>query len=396
MKPILIIDDEPDIRELVKLFLEEDGHEVITAPDGIRGIEIFTSVRPPVVITDIKMPVMLGTEVLSKIKSTIPETEVIVITGHGEMKLAIEALQNDASDFIQKPFGYDVLSVAVRRAFKKIRVREELAQAQVQLLQTEKMASLGQLAAGIAHEVNNPIGFVTSNLGTLKKFAENIQKSCAEIQELLENNGSSSSMNEFNAIKLKYKLDFVLEDMVSIIDESLEGTTRIKHIVKDLKDFSHIDNMEMVRYNINESVESTLNILTNEIKHKAEIELQLGEIPLVTCYPQQINQVVMNLIMNGIQALEDFGRIIIRTTAEENGVKLEISDNGSGISEAIKNKIFDPFFTTKEVGSGTGLGLHIVYNIISRHGGVIDIDSKAGHGTTFIIHLPLEAPDSNE
>ena len=393
MKPILVIDDEPVIRDLVKLYLEEDGYEVITAPDGIRGIEVFTRSQPPVVITDIKMPVMLGTEVLTKIKSACPETEVIVITGHGEMKLAIEALQNDASDFIQKPFGYEVLSVAVRRAFSKISVREQLAQAQVHLLQTEKMASLGQLAAGIAHEVNNPVGFVTSNLGTLKKFSDNIKGAFAEIQTLIENGSASLSAEEYDKIKLKYKIDFVLEDMVSIIEESLEGTNRVKHIVRDLKDFSHVDTRKMIKYNINESVQSTLNILTNETKHKAEIELQLGDIPAITCFPQQINQVVMNLVMNGIQAIEDYGKIVIRTVVEANGVRLEISDNGGGIPEDLLLKIFDPFFTTKDVGSGTGLGLHIVYNIVNRHGGVIDVDSKVGRGTTFIVHLPLQPPD---
>ncbi|MBC8277742.1 MAG: response regulator [FCB group bacterium] len=396
MKPILVIDDEPDIRDLVQLFLEEDGYEVITAPDGIQGIEAFTRSQPPVVITDIRMPAMEGTEVLSKIKSARPETEVIVITGHGEMKLAIEALQNDASDFIQKPFGYDVLSVAVRRAFNKISVREQLAQTQVHLLQTEKMASLGQLAAGIAHEINNPVGFVTSNLGTLTKFSDNIRNAFAELQTCFENGGSLLSAEEYEKIKQKYKIDFVLADMVSIIEESLEGTNRVKHIVRDLKDFSHIDTRKMIRYDINESVKSTLNILTNETKHKADIELHLGDIPAVTCNPQQINQVVMNLVLNGIQAIEEYGKIGIRTSKENNGVRLEISDTGGGIPEDLLLKIFDPFFTTKDVGSGTGLGLHIVYNIVNRHGGVIDVDSKVGKGTTFIVHLPVQPPDYNE
>ncbi len=392
LKPILVIDDEPDIRNMVKIFLEEDGYEAVTAEDGIKGMELFREIQPEIVITDIKMPVMLGTEVLAKVKGLRPETEVIVITGHGEVKLAIQALQNDASDFIQKPFGYDVLSLAVKRAYEKIKVRETLAQAQVQLLQSEKMASLGQLAAGIAHEVNNPVGFVTSNLGTLKKYAHRLKKAYEEIVEVITNDENQNIAGKIKKILNKNQIDFILKDVFSIIDESLEGTKRVKHIVTDLKDFSHIDIKKMVSYNINDCINSTLNIVWNEIKYKAEVRKNLGNIPQIICFPQQINQVIMNLIINSVQAIEKDGIIEITTKAVKEGVKLIIKDNGSGIPQELIRKIFDPFFTTKDVGQGTGLGLHIVYSIVKRHGGDIEVQSEAGKGTQFTVFLPFEPP----
>ena len=393
-KPILIIDDEPEIRNMVQLFLEEDGYDSITAEDGEQGLEIFKKSQPLIVITDIRMPRLLGTEVLKRIKESKPETEVIVITGHGEMKLAIQALQDDASDFIQKPFGYDVLSVAVKRAHDKIKVREALAQAQLQVLQTEKMASLGQLAAGIAHEVNNPVGFVSSNLGTLKRYSENIERFFNELKSGFSQNGKfRDALLLLDDTVRKLKIEFILNDMNSVIDESLEGTSRVKRIVQDLKDFSHIDTKKLVSFDLNDGIESTLNILRNELKHKAELNKELGDIPHIICFPQQLNQVIMNLVMNGIQAIEGFGIITICTFEEDNGVSLQISDNGCGMPKEIVSRVFDPFFTTKDVGQGTGLGLHIVYGIVNRHGGSIKIDSSQGVGTTFTVNLPLAPPD---
>lgn len=381
---------------MVKLFLEEDGYETTTAEDGVKGIALFTQLQPDIVITDIRMPVLEGTEVLKHIKRTRPDTEVIVITGHGEMKLAIQALQNNASDFIQKPFGYDVLSVAVKRAHHKIQVREDLTQAQNQLMQAEKMASLGQLAAGIAHEINNPVGFINSNLGTMRKYAENLQSFYDSLTQMINQNGAEKLKEPLEKSVKSLKIDFILQDIFSVIDESLEGTNRVKNIVQDLKNFSHIDMKKMDTFDINNCVLSTINILWNEIKHKAKIEKDLQTLPLVVCFPQQINQVIMNILLNGVQAIQKDGVIKIRTYAENEEVAIEISDNGPGIPPEIIHKIFDPFFTTKDVGKGTGLGLHIVYGIVQRHGGKIEVKSAPGQGASFTVRLPLKPPDYKE
>jgi signal transduction histidine kinase len=374
----------------VELMLNEDGYRTISFDDGEKGLEAFQQIQPYVVITDIRMPKIDGIEVLTRIKKMRPATEVIVITGHGDMNLAIKALQMNASDFIQKPFGYDVLSVAVKRAYDKIKMSEQLAQAQLQLLQAEKMASLGQLAAGIAHEINNPIGFVNSNLSTLRKYLEKIDNTIKEAEALLAKN--DSNLETFKNIKKNHKLDFILKDMISTIDESLEGTQRVKHIVQGLKEFSHIDTQQLVSHNINDCVNSTVNIAWNELKHRCKLEKRLGKLQPIICHPQQINQVILNLLMNSVEAVGDDGRITITTASENSGVRLEIADNGSGIPEEIIDKIFNPFFTTKEVGKGTGLGLHIVYGIINKHGGRIEVKSEVGKGTNFIIRLPEKPP----
>ncbi|NQS98118.1 MAG: response regulator [candidate division Zixibacteria bacterium] len=391
-KPILVIDDEPVIRQMVGLILEEEGYEMVPAEDGVKGLELFKEVKPQIVITDIRMPGLDGTEVLARIKKMNPETEVIVITGHGEINLAIKALQMDASDFIQKPFGFEALSVAVWRAHEKIKVRETLAQTQVQLMHAEKLASLGQLAAGVAHEVNNPIGFVSSNLGTLKKYVEKINR-VFELSDSILKGADSSVYKEYQRIKREHKADFILSDIVSIVDESTEGVERVRLIVQDLKEFSHIDIKKLTLYNINDGVNSTLNIISSEIKNRCKVEKYLGDIPSILCYPQQINQVLMNLLLNSAQAIANEGVITIHTYSEDEGIGLKISDSGVGIPQEIIDKIFDPFFTTKDIGEGSGLGLHIVYNIVNTHGGRIDVKSKAGEGTTFTLFFPKKPPN---
>jgi signal transduction histidine kinase len=396
LRPVLVIDDEEVIRDLICSFLRNENIPSICAPDGETGIKLFSLRHPDIVITDIRMPKMDGIEVLKRLKEAKPETEVIVITGHGEIELAIKALQMNASDFLQKPFGLDALKVALKRAQDKIQLRDALAQAQIQLLQSEKLASLGQLSAGVAHEINNPLSFVHSNLGTLKKYLPRILEAWEQIEILINENSSSSPdqiIKKFQELKQDLKLDFILQDMVSIIHQSLDGTQRVKQIVKDLKDYSRLDDKTLEECDLNECVNSTLNIIWNELKYNCEVVKNLATLPRIKCYPQQINQVIMNLLSNASQAIIDKGKISITTApGDDGGVRLEVSDTGTGIPEEIIDKIFDPFFTTKPVGKGTGLGLNIVYNIINKHGGKIEVKSEVGKGTTFIVQLPPQPP----
>jgi signal transduction histidine kinase len=396
LRPVLVIDDEEVIRDLICSFLRNENIPSICAPDGETGIKLFSLRHPDIVITDIRMPKMDGIEVLKRLKEAKPETEVIVITGHGEIELAIKALQMNASDFLQKPFGLDALKVALKRAQDKIQLRDALAQAQIQLLQSEKLASLGQLSAGVAHEINNPLSFVHSNLGTLKKYLPRILEAWEQIEILINENSSSSPdqiIKKFQELKQDLKLDFILQDMVSIIHQSLDGTQRVKQIVKDLKDYSRLDDKTLEECDLNECVNSTLNIIWNELKYNCEVVKNLATLPRIKCYPQQINQVIMNLLSNASQAIIDKGKISITTApGDDGGVRLEVSDTGTGIPEEIIDKIFDPFFTTKPVGKGTGLGLNIVYNIINKHGGKIEVKSEVGKGTTYIVQLPPQPP----
>lgn len=270
---------------------------------------------------------------------------------------------------------------------------QQLKEAQVQLFQAEKMASLGQLSAGVAHEINNPIGFVNSNLCTLKKYVQSIHDYSYGVDRVLAG-GDQSATEDLARLKRVKKIDFILEDVASVIEESLEGTERVKSIVQDLKSFSYQDREDLVPYDLNKGIKSTLNIVWNELKYKVEVVEELNDLPMVHCFPQQINQVVLNLLVNAAQAIQERGKIVVHTDVKEDEVIIEVSDTGSGISPEHLPRIFEPFFTTKELGKGTGLGLSISYRIIEKHGGSIEVQSEVGVGTTFTIHLPVGGPVS--
>jgi len=267
---------------------------------------------------------------------------------------------------------------------------QQLKATQSQILQQEKMASVGQLAAGVAHEINNPMGFITSNLSTLKRYQEKQANYLGQLEEWLQKAGSAEVLDQQQQLKKKQKIAYLLEDIVDLIDESSDGAVRVRNIVQNLKSFSRVDQAEFVPADINQCLESTLAIAMNEIKYKATVEKDFSKLPLIPCYPQQLNQVFLNILVNAAQAIEEKGEIKISTRAESDFVEIKISDNGSGIPEDVRDKIFEPFFTTKEVGKGTGLGMSISYDIIKEHQGQIRVDSEPGQGTTFTIELPLD------
>ncbi|MDL1962860.1 MAG: ATP-binding protein [Deltaproteobacteria bacterium] len=251
----------------------------------------------------------------------------------------------------------------------------------------------------MAHEINNPVGFVKSNLGTMNEYREdlirlldyyaNLEATIDKESEISGNGAIHKAIEEIQKVKDEVDLDFILDDYEKVIAESLEGVARVAKIVSDLKDFSHVDKAELEHADINKGIESTINIVWNELKYKANVVKKLGDIPLIKCYPQRLNQVVMNILVNAAQAIEEKGEIRISTEADNGYVEIRISDTGSGMPPDVLSKIFDPFFTTKDVGKGTGLGLNMAYNIIQNHKGTIDVESEVGKGTTFIIRLPL-------
>ncbi|MEE9441776.1 MAG: ATP-binding protein [candidate division Zixibacteria bacterium] len=245
-----------------------------------------------------------------------------------------------------------------------------------QLMQTDKLAAIGTLAAGVAHEINNPIGFINSNLNTMDKYLQVINKYVkpAESPDTEEQNQISEIMDDFK----------------DAIAESMEGTERVKKIVADLKSFSRVDKVEKDYACINEGLESTLNIVWNELKYKCTVEKDFGNIPEISCMANQLNQVFMNLLINAGQAISESGTIYIKTWAEYKNIFISIRDTGQGIPPEKISRIFEPFFTTKDVGKGTGLGLSLSYDIIQKHGGDINVHSDLGIGTEFIISLPME------
>lgn len=266
---------------------------------------------------------------------------------------------------------------------------KKVEEAQNQLLQSEKMAAIGQLAAGVAHEINNPVGFVNSNIGSLKTYTEKLF-AVVDAYEAVARGGDPAQLAD---IKRKADLDFLREDLPQLIKESQEGLGRVTRIVQDLKDFSHVDESAQQEADLNAGIESTLNVVWNEIKYKADVIRELGDVPHVSCVPAQINQVFMNILVNAAQAIETRGTITLRSGTQNGYAWFEIEDTGKGMTDEVRKRIFEPFFTTKPVGKGTGLGMSISYDIIvKKHGGSIDVTSTPGKGTCFRISLPLTPP----
>ena len=267
--------------------------------------------------------------------------------------------------------------------------QQQLQQAQQQLLQSDKMASVGQLAAGVAHEINNPIGFISSNLGSLEKYLKDIFE-LLNMYEGAEAAMPEAARAEVRSAKQRKDIAFLREDVPMLISESRDGITRVKKIVQDLKDFSHVDNSEEWQWaDLHKGLDSTLNIVWNEIKYHAEVIKEYGDIPEVECLPSQLNQVFMNLLVNAAHAIHEKGIITIRTGTQGEEVSIRIADTGKGISPENLKRIFDPFFTTKPVGKGTGLGLSLSYGIMQKHHGCIEVQSEVGKGTTFTLWLPI-------
>ena len=275
---------------------------------------------------------------------------------------------------------------------KNLRLNEALAalkRSQAKVLHQEKMASIGQLAAGVAHEINNPIGFITSNLSTLGKYLSRLSGFLAVQSGCIAAGAPPEQVESVRQQQAGLKIDYIVKDLEDLVRESLEGAERVRSIVADLKSFSRVDETEFKQADLNECLRSTINIVWNEIKYKATLKKELGEIPRTRCYPQQMNQVFMNLLVNAAHAIEQQGTITVRSREENGYISVTVADTGHGIPEANLNRIFEPFFTTKEVGKGTGLGLSITYDIVKKHNGEITVRSEPGKGTEFTVRIPV-------
>ena len=287
--------------------------------------------------------------------------------------------------------GIIILGVFLWRAYFTVVRREhmfevKLDEATKRLVQSEKLASLGELAAGVAHEINNPVGYVSSNLTTLQKYL-------AVYEKVLD--APEADSEEMAALKKKLNYSFIRDDLQNLVHETQEGIGRVKAIIQDLKDYARTNvATHYVASDIQVGLKSTLNIARAQLKDRADVRLSLGRLPLVECAPAQIDQVFLNLIVNAAQAMPEgkMGLIDIRTGCDERTVWVEVQDNGPGIPPEVLKKIFDPFFTTKDPGTGTGLGLSVSQNIIQQHGGTLTVNSTVGVGTTFHISLPIQRP----
>jgi len=295
----------------------------------------------------------------------------------------IEGILRDITDRTLAEMGLAEKTRELESAYR------ELKAAQSRVLQQEKMASIGQLAAGVAHEINNPTGFVISNLGTLDKYVGRMKEYLAAQAALIGPMSGTAQGAALLELGKRIKIDYVMADAPQLLRESLDGANRIKDIVQNLKSFSRMNNAELEPADINAGLESTIVIAWNELKYKATVKKEYGDIPPLICNLGQLNQVFMNLLVNAAQAIETRGEITVRTGRENGSVFVSVSDTGCGIAEENLARIFDPFFTTKEVGKGTGLGLSIAYDIVKKHKGDISVQSEAGKGTTFTVRIPV-------
>jgi signal transduction histidine kinase len=265
---------------------------------------------------------------------------------------------------------------------------ENLKTTQSQLIDAEKMASVGLLTAGIAHELNNPINFVSGSVNPLRRNIKDLLTLLGKYDDLVTSKGLSEEFEEVNVLKDKLDYTYVTKEISNLLEGIVEGANRSSQIVKGLRSFSRLDEEKCQIYDIHEGIESSLILLHNKIKNRITIRRDYGEFEHIECYPSKLNQVVMNILTNSIQAIKEKGEIHIKTVSSDTGVKISIKDNGRGMTPEVKKHIFEPFFTTKEVGKGTGLGLSISFGIIEQHNGDIDVISEPGKGTEFIITLP--------
>ncbi len=457
---ILVIDDDEGIREtysgiftpeeesdvLAKgksLFDGEDApqkpaksiaYEVSLAENGTKGIEKVSAAKEAkapfaVAFVDMKMPGLNGAQTSQKIWEIDPDIKIVIVTAYSEYapEDIIAVTGRDDLFYLRKPFNHeeilqfaraltnewnlerkrDALEAELKQANETLadmneNLKEKVQKQAAMIVQAEKMASVGLLAAGVAHEINNPIAFVNSNLSAVKTYFKKITglyekfKNIESFLDSLNTPQAEQVLKELADFKTENKIEMIFEDLEDLADESIDGIDRVKTIVRDLKTFSRIDEAELKAVDINAAIDTTLNMVKNEFKYKAEVEKRYADLPPVVCFPQKISQVFMNLLINAGQSIEEKGKIIIETKRTALGrregdqyIGISIIDSGCGIPEEHLNKLFDPFFTTKPVGTGTGLGLNIVYEIIKAHGGKIDVDSKPGEGTRFTILLPV-------
>lgn len=411
---VLVVDDDPMTRTIFTRYLSGAGYPTTCAASGREALDLLAGNFFPLVLLDIAMPGMSGIAVLRELRNRESPPEVIMVTGEDDPRIAANALELGACGYLIKPFEKNELLIYVAHALrlrelerKNREYRDNLEQqvkdrtmqleqacrdlkaSQEQLRHQEKLATIGHLAAGVAHEINNPTGYIGSNLGTLTKYMGRI----AEFIRLLNGYGSAlpaEKSAELAQARKDCRIDFLMEDSRDILAECLEGVGRIKKIVEGLKTFSRKDQNISCHANINDCLENALTVAWNELKYKATVEKDYGDIPAIRCYPNQLAQVFMNLLINAAHAIENQGMIRIRTYTDNDLIFISISDTGCGISAVNREKIFAPFFTTKAEGVGTGLGLSIVSEIVARHGGKISVESEVGKGSTFTISIPIQ------
>jgi two-component system, NtrC family, sensor kinase len=413
MQRILIVDDEEIVRDMFATFLGEK-HFCDTASSCDEALALLATNTYAVVMSDIQMPGRNGVELLREIRSRYPDTAVIMVSGIDRPQRIRDALHIGAIDYLTKPCELEVLGFSVDRALERRELmltarqyradlerqnlelaarKAQLERLQAQIIHSEKMAGLGQLAAGVAHELNNPAGFIYGNMDLIRGYLGRLEL-IMSIYERVKL--PPAEAEELALTKKEIGYDGLLPDLRSMIADCVEGAERIRDVVKNLRLFSRLDDCEFRRIDLHESLDSTIRLLSGYYgAGRIRLVREYGELPLVNC-SGQVNQVWTNLLVNAAQAIKGKGEVKISTRVEGESAVIVISDTGSGIEPEHLRKIFDPFFTTKPVGEGTGLGLSISYGIIEKQGGTIRAESAPGAGTKFRVSIPIDSSHSAE
>lgn len=384
----MVVDDEKEIRLSLCDFLELEGYDTIDATNGADALLTLETNTPQIIISDLMMPEMDGLTLLDELSRRNIQIPVIIMTAYASVDRAIQAMKNGAADFVTKPLDLDYLLQIVERVKERVRMGEKIKIQQQQLIQSEKMASLGQLIAGIAHEINNPVNFIKSNI---EPFSESVHTMKSLIQLLLKNleRPDETIINQIHTIREEIEIDYLLDDIEKLLNAFKDGSNRIVKIVNDLRIFAQIDEDKQTAIDIRDAIESSLSYLGLFFNERITIHKDLSDGLYISCSPGQINQVFMNLLKNAFEFIEGKGNVWITTERENNNAIITIRDDGIGITPENISKIFDPFFTTKPIGMGTGLGLSLSYGIIEQHGGTISVKSEKEKGTSFTIKIPL-------
>ena len=419
---ILVVDDEQLLEYVIQQRFRQKIRakeiEFVFAHNGREALEKLAEFPPfDLVLTDINMPEMDGLTLLEKLSQIDNTLKAIVISAYGDMQNIRTAMNRGAFDFLTKPIDFQDMEITIQRALETVKqVRQnltELQEVQTQLIQNEKMASVGQLVAGVAHEIYNPVSFIIGNIEHAENYFQELITALNIYQQHCSLN-NPEVQTQIDALDLP----FLLEDLPQLLNSMKEGTERIRGISTSLRTFSRADSTSKVRFNIHEGIDSSLLILSHRLKaHEGKPEIQVikdyGEFPQLECYPEQSNQVFLNILANAIDALEEWNsgrsrdeikanpnKIRIRTflidesekNIKDNSIShviISIADNGIGMTEEVKQRVFNHLFTTKSVGKGTGLGLSISRSIVEeKHGGRLSCNSTPGEGTEFIIEIP--------